>query len=286
MDQTSRHDEGRPPLVGTGCLMILVGGALLIATLIAEATGAGSGTLRVMAIVALALIAPSAGYLIWLGLAIRRRAKRGLDSLAFAPEVPVDLPMLRRIEASRLPALARWDGFPSAIRTSRQIENAGTPISFAVNLPRLGKQRRTDPIEPPSCYIWGPLPVSLPRLIIRPDARDAALLGADVDVENEEFNRRFRVDSTMPLQGGRVEFDLFARYAHAMLHPRAVEILMRLPEGVHLALDGGHGFAIDRVDSDRERIELIAEVLTGFAALAPQHVVNRWGGQSGYLLRD
>ena len=282
MDQTS---TSRPPaarLVLTGCLFMVLGAALFIATRIAEAAGASKQTLQVMTIVALILVVPPLVYLVGYGLYLQIRARRGLERLAFAPEVPLDVPAMRRIESTRLPALAQWDRFPSRVVTSRRLDNATTPISFAVNLPSLRKKSRFDPIEPAACYVWFPIPVELPRIILRPDSRDSALLGPDIDVENEEFNRRFRVDSAVPLVGGSAKYDEFARYAHALLHPRAVEALLRLPFGVHAGIDGGVGLAIDRVDSERERIEQVAAVLTEFVSLVPEHVLRRWGNQSDY----
>lgn len=285
MDDASTDRSPGSRRIRAGCLLIVLGLLVLGGTALARAAGASRAALAVPAVIALVLLVPAFGYLVLVGVRMRRRAARGLDGLAFAAPVPLDVAMLRRIESSRLPALARWERFPTGIRASRQIANGGSPISLAVNLPSL-RSTRDAPLEPASCYLWFPMPVALPRLILRPDGPDGALLGADVDVENEAFNRRFRVDSALPLLDRGADYAEFSRYAHAVLHPRAVEVLTRLPRGVHAALDGPVCFAIDRVDSDRERIGRIAEVLTELVSTVPEHVLRRWGGQPGYRPRD
>ena len=162
--------------------------------------------------------------------------------------------------------------------------------ALLVNVPKLTlskKERRN--FEIATAVAWLELDQPLPALLVTADVRgQSAILGADLNIENEQFNRRFRVDSSLPgtARGQSPAYGDFARYASAMLHPRAAACLTKLPPN-RIFLITDRLIAVGGAPNpDRDEILWIAGVLAELADLIPQHVMNRWSGSTDYRPND
>lgn len=233
-----------------------------------------------------AAVITGAGLLLMVGtgLTLTRRAKKTLSSLEIGRAVEPDLAAIRRIESARLPATAQWSEFPTVLRASREIDSGHTPIRFAANIPSLRPRGKGKPMEIAASYVWFAIPHHLPRIVIAEDSGALRAMSRDVDIESEAFNRRFHVAAGPGLSAAAHEAG-FGRYASALIHPRAAQCLLRLPQGFTAVVDGERAGAIDSVMTSRERIEQIAEVLTELVSLAPAHVLRQWAGQDSYTPR-
>jgi hypothetical protein len=87
-----------------------------------------------------------------------------------------------------------------------------------------------DPVHRFTCAV-AELPFACPRLEVIPHGPlelFPGALGDDIDLELEEFNRRFRISAED------------RRFAVAFLDPRMMAAMMRLPEGIALAVNQAH----------------------------------------------
>lgn len=283
-DQRTREVAGQT--TGAGCLLFLAGGVLAaFSTINWPKDGDEPAPTWLITLAGIGIVGGLAVMILG-GVWANRRARAGLRELELGRDIPPDLEMIRRIESNRLPATARWEKFPTGLALCREIPNGATPIRIAVNIPALTPKRKHEPVEIGASYLWIAIPVVLPRIAIGPEMSGvpSQITGPDLDIESGEFNRRFRVYAG-PGNSPRQRSE-FMRYAHAMVHPRAAQCLLKLPVGVTAIIDGDMACAIDVVATGRERIEVIAEVLTEFVALVPDHVLRRWGGQGGYQPRN
>lgn len=123
-----------------------------------------------------------------------------------------------------------------------------------------GKERHTYHLSVVSVA----MPWSLPRIDVMPESLVGSiapgLRGGDVDIENETFNRYYRV---------RAED---RRYAVAILHPRAVETLLQI-EPFTWRIDGSDLVAWSSV-VDVETLCRRLEVLAGMIETVPRFVVQ------------
>ncbi|GAB3298641.1 hypothetical protein GCM10027298_10770 [Epidermidibacterium keratini] len=272
---------------------MLVGLAVLIVALVIRAvSGEVSAATKTLAITGFALGFGGLLLSALVGLLIRRRAHQGFGG-ALSQEfetIPPDIPAARAIMSSWFGAASLPPGYPSRVIASLRIPARGRDTSLLVNVPKLTlsqKDRRS--IEPASAVAWLELDRPLPALLITPDLRgQSAILGADINIENEEFNRRFRVDSSMPGTAGRKgpAYGDFARYASALLHPRAAACLTRLPPNRTFLITDRLVAVNGAPLPNRDELVLCADVLAEFGDLIPQHVLNRWGGSTDYRPRE
>lgn len=272
---------------GAGCVLFLLGGiALAVGYFLAE-PGPVKRIPPLAGVLGLVGVLGGFAVLVLTGLWAQRRTRATLRGLGIGRTIPPQVEAVRRIEAHRLPATAKWADFPTGLQACREIPNGDTPIRFAINLPELRPREKNKPLEVGASYVWIKIPVALPRIAFGPDSKllPAPLTGHDLDIESEDFNHRFRIYSGPGGPAAKNDIQ-FARYAHAVLHPRAAQCLLRLPVGVTAIIDGDLACAIDTPSTGRQRIEQIAEVLTELAAMTPDHVLRRWGGQSDYRPRD
>ena len=215
--------------VGIGCTTFILGGALFaVAAIIArgrpEPYTTTLGTIGAIAVgVGLAVT-------IGTGAFMNRRSRRAMRGLAIGRPIDPDIETIRRIESARLPATAEWSKFPTGLQVTREIDNGGTPIRFAANVPSLRPREKNKPMEIASSYIWFPIPVHLPRIIVGPDSAALRKMSRDVDIESDDFNRRYRVTPGLD-PDSKINHAEFARYASAIVHPRAAQCLLRLPQG-------------------------------------------------------
>ncbi|ADG75858.1 hypothetical protein Cfla_2975 [Cellulomonas flavigena DSM 20109] len=109
------------------------------------------------------------------------------------------------------------------------------------------------------------LPARLPRLEVTPEGLGAAVIklvgGKDLQLELEEFNREYRVSSADE------------RTAHAVLHPRLMERLLREDSrGLPWRLEGRWLLTWDRGRTDVDRIAARLMLLGAIADAVPRHV--------------
>ncbi|MGA4670237.1 hypothetical protein ACPCG0_10665 [Propionibacteriaceae bacterium Y1923] len=90
--------------------------------------------------------------------------------------------------------------------------------------------------------------------------------GKDIDFENHAFNAFFHVTSPSP------------RFAHDVLHPRAIELLMRTSPASVLWLEGDA--LLSSITGERTPAQVDAQLrqLTEFAGLLPNFLLNLVGG--------
>ncbi|GAB3298637.1 hypothetical protein EK0264_17120 [Epidermidibacterium keratini] len=274
-----------------GCGAMVLGIVIAVVAWIFQASS-GQKTTTTEGI-GLAGIALAAGGLIvaaLMGVIIRRRGLRGFA--AFDNEfqsIPPDIPAARAI-------LMAWLGpatlapYPSRVVASLRIPARGRDTSLLVNVPKIAYTTRDNRnVEPTVAVSWLVTDTPLPRLLVTPDIRgQSAIRGADADIEHEEFNRRFRVDWSRPgatVTQGPAYAD-FARYASAMLHPRAAACLTKLPAGRTFVVTDRLIGVVGIVLPDRDVLVRCADVLVEFASLIPPHVKRRWGGNTDYRPRD
>ncbi|WBQ07447.1 hypothetical protein [Kribbella sp. CA-293567] len=114
-------------------------------------------------------------------------------------------------------------------------------------------------------FVGRQLDVRLPPLEVRPEQ---ALSRSDLSLESAEFNRSFDVlgdDS---------------RYVMAMLHPRAMQILLDgRPLG--LVVDGDALAAYDAGGLDAASLARGMTTLQRLQAVLPRHVLDQWGTYRG-----
>ena len=117
------------------------------------------------------------------------------------------------------------------------------------------------------------LPVALPRLELTagtPLTRLAdAIAGPDLELESEDFNRRYRVRADD------------RRLAYEVLHPRAVEQLLAAPT-LNLRLDGADALLWERGTTSLEDVPARLSVLARLVDGVPSYVwTDRATGQGG-----
>lgn len=91
--------------------------------------------------------------------------------------------------------------------------------------------------------------------------------GEDIQFENAAFNAMFHI--TGPSK----------RFAHDVLHPRAIELLMRTPPASVLWLEGDVLLSSVVGDPDPLRIDAQLRQLTEFAGLLPNFLLKEVGGR-------
>ncbi|GAB3298632.1 hypothetical protein EK0264_17115 [Epidermidibacterium keratini] len=219
-----------------------------------------------------------------------RRAFAG-EQLADLPQIPPDHDRARDIMSTRVGTENLADRFPAHIVASRRVPAGASAADLLVNIGGVRSRLRFGPREQiePDVAIWsmptGPL---LPRLLVVEENRThVAPRNTDVDIEHEGFNRRFRVfgSSSGGDVGDGVRHDEFARYASALLHPRAAQCLSRLPREHWFVIDREYAAVVGPPVAQRERVLLCADVLAEFVSLIPRHVRDGWG-RSDYRTRD
>ncbi|MGC3953915.1 MAG: DUF3137 domain-containing protein [Propionicimonas sp.] len=112
------------------------------------------------------------------------------------------------------------------------------------------------------------LPAPLPMLWIAPETafgRLARRIGSqDIDFESAEFNRTFVV---------RADDE---RYAHAMIHPRMMEYLLRSPAREHsLRIEGDTLLMWQPGTMTTDRLLVATGTLTHLADLIPSHALDQ-----------
>ncbi len=275
----------RSAKVGCGAMVLGIVIAV-VAWIIQSSSGQKTTTTEVIGLAGIVIAAGGLTVAALMGIIIRRRGLRGFDALGNEfKTIPPDVPAARAI-------LLAWLGpatlapYPSRIVASFGIPAGGRDTSLLVNVPKIAYTTRDNRnVEPTVAVSWLVTDTPLPRLLVTPDIRgQSAICGADVDIEHEEFNRRFRVDWSRP--GATIErgpeYADFARYASAVLHPRAAACLSRLPGGRTFVMTDRLIGVVGPVLPNRDDLVRIAGVLAEFADLIPEHVKRRWGGKSGY----
>lgn len=92
-------------------------------------------------------------------------------------------------------------------------------------------------------------------------------IGPDVDFENDEFNRRWKVSSPS------------ARFAHDVVHPRTMRLLMGpLPPFSQLWLEGDALLVSTVGDPGPVQVDAQLRMMTSFAGLLPGFLLREVGG--------
>ena len=129
-----------------------------------------------------------------------------------------------------------------------------------------GRQAR----QPMFTYIWLPLPRPIPPLLIRPQLQQVARRAGDIDIESEQFNRRFRVSPV-----GRVmDQASYERYAYALVNPRSAGVMLTTESAAMIINDG---FACAMSPMFAAEIEANARAVAGFVAAIPSYVYSDYG---------
>lgn len=116
------------------------------------------------------------------------------------------------------------------------------------------------------------LGVRTPGLVVDPEnlleRLAGRLLGTDIELESEEFNRAFRVNSPD------------RRFASAVLHPRMMEHLLRLPE-VGWRLEDDAMLLVERGQFDPADVDARLDMMDSVLDLVPEFVwQDLRGGQA------
>ncbi|MFV0532029.1 MAG: hypothetical protein ACK5MR_00050 [Cumulibacter sp.] len=273
--------------VRLGCAVLATGTVLIFIALILRAISGINLATKIIVITGFGLAAIGLFSSAAAGWALGRNARRQYAAGGTGFEsVPADRTAIRAIESARLTTAAAQPDFPSTVVASYRVPVGALTTYFAANVPVIRVRRRSDQrFEPPATYQWIALPVPLPRLLITHDLRgQSAILGPDINIENEAFNRRFRIDSSLPLtnRGSRPQYGDFARYATAVLHPRVAQLLSTLPENRVFVVTGGYAALIGPPDPDVAAMQHGADALAAFQSLLPPHVLQRWAGSEDY----
>ncbi len=278
------------PLVKAGCAVGLLGvGALasgLIIRLISghpstasEVLGGGGVVLALLALFGVAIYTT-------LRSAAQSRRVRGRWPTA---DEPTAVGAVRDIETVADPARGAHPRFPRGLVISALITlTAGqtkeparsTRAGYAVTKSHLWA--RDNALKTPSWgYVWVDLPHSLPTLVLSGHLPGSSTVSSDVDIESGAFNRRFRVADKMPgTPSTGVDHAQFARYATAILHPRAVDALMSTPNTWMIAIHARRIGARVSPLCTGDDIERLAGALGVVASLVPRFVWDSYGGQS------
>ncbi len=119
------------------------------------------------------------------------------------------------------------------------------------------------------------LPVALPFVEVTPHVAARVVIRADLavrdlDLESSAFNDRWRVATSD------------ARFAHALLHPRVMELLLE-PGAAHLglAVDGRHLVCWSSAEPDGATVTGHLGVLTALADAVPDFVWQERGHRPG-----
>lgn len=128
-------------------------------------------------------------------------------------------------------------------------------------------------------YVWVRLPRALPGLILTRDLTPgSARHVSDVNIENDRFNRHFRVRQWSPEVTGRWKMPspTFQRYGSALLTPRIAEELLAVggrQVAVLIRDDLLMAITVPRPDFG----EQVADALLRIAALIPRFVFDDYG---------
>ena len=284
-----------PPFVKAGCAIGLIGlGAVAVGMIVRLISGHHSLVTKILAGggVVLALLA-------LFGVAIYTTVRSAAQSRKVRGRWPagdesIAIAAVREIETVSHPARGTHPKFPrglvvNAVLTLPSTTAAGptqpTHAGYAVTKSNLAA--RNNVLQTPSWgYVWIDFPRSLPTLVLSGDVPGSSPVSSDVDIESGAFNRRFNVNDRMPGAASTgTDHAQFARYATAILHPRAVEALMSTPTTWIITIHGRKlGAQISPIYAG-EDIERLARGLSAFAALIPQFVWEGYGGQSSYPYR-
>ncbi len=281
-----------PPPVKVGCAIGFIGlGALAIGMLVRLISGHPSTATKILVGggVVLALLA-------LFGVAIYTTFRSAAQSRRISGRWPIgDQPTaiaaVRDIEAVANPTRGTHPKFPRglvinaviALPTGPSVEQLRpTTAGYAVTKSNLWT--RNNQLKAPSWgYVWIDLPQALPTLVLSANLPGASPVSSDVDIENEDFNRRFRVADAMPgAPSSGIDHAQFARYATAILHPRAVEALMATPNTWMIAIRGHRiGAQVSPLFAG-EDIERLAYSLSVVTSLIPHFVWDRYGRRTAY----
>jgi hypothetical protein len=212
------------------------------------------------------VLAGAGGWLVW-HLEQQRRARY----LAFAQErgwtyTPRDSTLVRRFRgepfgrgSSRRAShvlRGRYDGREAVVFDYRYVTRSSD-----------GQQQTTQTHRFTVCALQ--LPAALPRLELTAEnalTRVAGALGFDdVELESEDFNRRYHVTSDD------------RRLAYDVLHPRAVEQLLALPT-LNLRLDGADALLWERGTTSLQDVPARLAVLSQLVGGIPTYV---WSDRRG-----
>jgi hypothetical protein len=156
-----------------------------------------------------------------------------------------------------------WSAFGEVLRD----EVRGRPVVSFQYLWRGGKGT-----SPPHRWhvVVLDLPAVLPTLSLVPEDAGSAVadrLGVrDLQVESAAFNREWLVECADE------------RFAHAVLHPRMIELLMRPPlRGRSLRIEGASVLTWAPGPTDLDQVLPLAEALGAFADAIPRHVLEDHG---------
>lgn len=167
--------------------------------------------------------------------------------------------------------VAAQPGFPAWRNITATFDTRFGPVSIANAVltaygwisPRFGPR-------PGYTYVWATLPHPLPPLVISPQLQNAAPRSGDVDIESEQFNRRFRVSPGAPVN----DLVAYRRFVYAVLTPRAIEALVPSP-ALKLVVSGTYVCAIS--PTEPETIEINANAVAAFAAAVSPSVYQEYG---------
>lgn len=284
-----------PPLAKAGCALGIVGlAALVLGMLIRLISGHPNAATKILAGggVVLALLA-------LFGVALYSTLKSAAQTRAVRGRWPdgdegAAIGAVREIQAMSKPELGMHPKFPRGLLINAVIAAPAGPAgesaarsraAYAVTKSNLWVRDKR--LRGPSWgYVWVDLPQSLPTLVLSSDVPGRSSVTSDVDIESGAFNRRFNVNDKMPgASSTGVDHAQFARYATAILHPRAVEALMSTPHTWMIAIHARKIGAQVSPLFPAADIERLAATLAAVAALVPQFVWDGYAGQSSYSPR-
>ncbi|PRZ43523.1 hypothetical protein CLV47_102211 [Antricoccus suffuscus] len=282
----------RPPLVNVGCALGVIGlGALAIGMLVRLISGHPSTATKILAgggvVLALLALFGIATYTTFRSAAQSRR----ISGRWPIGDAPAAIAAVRDIESVSNPARGKHPEFPRGLVVNAVIALPTGPPGGQLQLTSAGYAvtksnlwTRNSRLKAPSWgYVWINLPQALPTLVLSANLPGASPVSSDVDIESGDFNRRFRVTDSMPgAPSTGIDHAQFARYATAILHPRAVEAVMATPNTWMIAI---HGHRIGAQVSPLfagEDIERLAYSLGAVASLIPRFVWDSNGRRSPY----
>lgn len=124
--------------------------------------------------------------------------------------------------------------------------------------------------------LWTAIPHRLPGLLLLPES-----VGRDFEVEDEQFNRRFKV-RTPTGPGIKAHWPTFSRYASMLLHPRMIEVLLDLPRGAALIVREDIVSLRINANTKAAAIEQLVPLLRRIVDQIPLIVWEEYDGRASY----
>lgn len=259
---------------GSLVVLVLMG---ITGQILPEGVFRESQVVKIIFVVLIAVLGVSLPTLLIAGLGKGKKIAAMAKRAGWLPAPDSDaIAVIRTITALSNEVVSSDPAFPGPLLANGVLDRPNGPVRVAIppNF-RTGKEYS----QLGWAHLWLRLPDRLPPFVLIADLPGVRALATDIDIESEQFNRRYRVfrrKAAEIIDHATLSDADFRRYAVGLLHPRAVEVLLGPRIGrLNFGIRGNLLFATTA--TQRAVIEQTADTLLAFAALIPRTTYDAFG---------